>query len=50
MWCGAHRLELAPKDALGGTFFAQVDEMLLQFKSTTCMKSPAKSVMNLKKL
>ena len=29
-WCLAHRLELALKDALKNTFFAQVDEMLLR--------------------
>ena len=29
-WCLAHRLELALKDALKGTFFADVDELLLQ--------------------
>ena len=30
MWCLAHRLELAIKDALKGTFFDQIDEMLLR--------------------
>ena len=29
MWCLAHRLELAIKDALKGTSFDQIDEMLL---------------------
>ena len=29
MWCFAHRLELAVKDALQGTFFDAVDDMLL---------------------
>ena len=29
MWCLAHRLELAIKDALKGTFFDHIDEMLL---------------------
>ena len=30
MWCLAHRLELAIKDALNDTFFKSIDEMLLQ--------------------
>lgn len=30
MWCLAHRLELAIKDALKGTFFDSLHEMLLQ--------------------
>ena len=30
MWCLAHRLELAIKDALTGTFFDSLDEMLLR--------------------
>ena len=30
MWCMAHRLELAIKDALKGTFFDNIDEMLLR--------------------
>ena len=30
MWCLAHRLELAIKDALKGTSFDQIDEMLLR--------------------
>ena len=30
MWCMAHRLELAIKDALKGTFFTDIDEMLLR--------------------
>ena len=29
-WCLAHRLELAIKDALKGTLFDSVDEMLLR--------------------
>ena len=29
-WCLAHRLELALKDALKGTLFSAVDEMLLR--------------------
>ena len=29
-WCLAHRLELAVKDALNGTLFAAIDEMLLR--------------------
>ena len=29
-WCLAHRLELALKDALNGTLFAAIDEMLLR--------------------
>lgn len=29
-WCMAHRLELAIKDALKGTYFDEVDEMLLR--------------------
>ena len=30
MWCLAHRLELAIKDALKGTPFSLIDEMLLR--------------------
>ena len=30
MWCLAHRLELAIKDALSGTLFDSIDEMLLR--------------------
>ena len=30
MWCLAHRLELAIKDALRGSFFDSIDEMLLR--------------------
>ena len=30
MWCSAHRLELSVKDALKGTFFDQIDKMLLR--------------------
>ena len=30
MWCLAHRLELAIKDALKGSFFDLIDEMLLR--------------------
>ena len=30
MWCPAHRLELALKDALKGTFFSTIDEMLMR--------------------
>ena len=30
MWCMAHRLELAVKDALKGTAFDEIDEMLLR--------------------
>ena len=29
-WCMAHRLELAIKDGLHGTFFSAVDEMLMR--------------------
>ena len=29
-WCLAHRLELSVKDALKGTFFKEIDELLLQ--------------------
>ena len=29
MWCLAHRLELAIKDALKGTTFDEINEMLL---------------------
>ena len=29
-WCLAHRLELSLKDALKTTFFASIDELLLQ--------------------
>ena len=29
-WCVAHRLELALKDSLGKTSFADVDEMILR--------------------
>ena len=30
MWCLAHRLELAAKDALKNTSFELIDEMLLK--------------------
>ena len=30
MWCLAHRLELAIRDALKGSFFDSIDEMLLR--------------------
>ena len=30
MWCLAHRLELAVKDALKGTAFDDIDEMMLR--------------------
>ena len=30
VWCVAHRLELALKDALQGTIFDDVDEVLLR--------------------
>ena len=30
MWCLAHRIELAIKDALNGTAFELIDEMLLR--------------------
>lgn len=30
MWCVAHRLELAVKDALKSTFFSTIDDMLLR--------------------
>ena len=30
MWCLAHRLELAIKDALKGTLFDDVDDMILR--------------------
>ena len=30
MWCLAHRLELGIKDALKGTYFDEIDEMLLR--------------------
>ena len=33
MWCLAHRLELAIKDALKGTVFDHIDEMLLRLYS-----------------
>ena len=33
MWCMAHRLELAIKDALKGSFFDNIDEMLLSLKT-----------------
>ena len=29
-WCLTHRLELSVKDALKGTFFKEIDELLLQ--------------------
>ena len=29
-WCLAHRLELSVKDALKGTFFSSIDELLLR--------------------
>ena len=41
MWCLAHRLELAVKDALRGTTFNLIDEMLLRIY-TTFEKSPKK--------
>ena len=31
MWCLAHQMELAIKDALTGTAFDVLDEMLLRF-------------------
>lgn len=30
MWCLAHRLELAVKDALSTTFFSSIDNLLLR--------------------
>ena len=30
MWCLAHRVELSVKDALKGTFFDNIDDMLLR--------------------
>ena len=42
MWCLAHRLELAIKDALKGTCFDLVDEMLLRLYYLY-EKSPKKS-------
>ena len=30
MWCLEHRIELAIKDALNGTAFEMIDEMLLR--------------------
>ena len=41
VWCMAHRLELALKDSLSGTFFKEVDEMLLR-KYYLYEKSPKK--------
>ena len=42
MWCLAHRLELAVKDALRGTAFDLIDEMLLRLYYIYD-KSPRKS-------
>ena len=41
MWCLAHRLELAVKDALKGTRFDLIDEMLLRLYNLY-NKSPKK--------
>ena len=49
VWCFAHRLELAIKDALKRTYFSDVDEFLLRVyyvysKSTKkCQQKSAKS-------
>ncbi|CAB3993296.1 zinc finger 862-like [Paramuricea clavata] len=43
MWCLAHRLELAIKDALRGTFFDSIDEMLLRLYYVY-EKSPKKCI------
>ena len=43
-WCLAHRLQLSVKDALKGTFFKEIDELLLQVYYVY-KKSP-KNVMN----
>lgn len=42
MWCLAHRLELAVKDALKGTHFDDIDEMMLRLY--TSMKGRLKNV------
>ncbi len=39
MWCLAHRLELAVKHALKGTFFDDIEDMLLRLYYL-CEKSP----------
>ena len=44
VWCLAHRLELALKDALKNTLFSSIDEMLLRVYF--CMKIPQRSVGN----
>ena len=41
IWCFAHRLELAIKDALKKTFFSEVDDFLLCVYYIYC-KSPKK--------
>ena len=46
MWCLAHRLELAIKDALVGTSFDLINELLLRLY-TTFMKIPRKNVESL---
>ena len=38
MWCMAHRLELAIKDALKGTSFDLVNEMLLRIYDKSAKK------------
>ena len=47
MWCLAHRLELAVKDALKGTAFDAVDDMLL--KLYYLYKKSPKNVESLRK-
>ena len=47
MWCLAHRLELAVKDALKGTVFDAVDDMLL--KLYYLYKKSPKNVESLRK-
>ena len=42
MWCLAHRLELAIKNALSGTWFDSIDDMLLKLYYLY-EKSPKKS-------
>ena len=42
MWCLAHRLELAIKNALKGTYFDSIDDMLLRLYYLY-EKSPKKS-------
>ena len=42
-WCMAHKLELGIKDALKGTFFDEVEEMLLRIYYLYKKKLPQKA-------